>query len=86
MKKIERYDTTTYFREFPFHLIRNEQEAENVAKVIGDKKVVIIDRSVDMETYQPMIWFAVEDKDLPLSRWLKYVSYMELAPQGLVNT
>lgn len=75
---------TTYFREFPFHLIRNEQEGENIASVIGDQNVVIIDRSVDMETYQPMIWFAIEDKHKPMSQWLKYVSHLELAPSKVV--
>lgn len=78
MKIIERPMSTTYMLDYPFHLIKDEAEAENVRKLIGDKKIFQVQRMVDTETFQPMLAFAIPEDDKPFSEWMKYISKLEL--------
>lgn len=78
MKIIERPESTTYVLDMPFHLIKDEKEAENVRKLIGDKKIFQVQRIVDMQTFQPMLAFAIPEDDKPFSEWMKYVAKLEL--------
>lgn len=84
MKIINRPMSTSYVPEFAFHLIKDEEEANNIKKIIGDKKVVKVMQTLDQKTFTPMILFAIEDTNKPFAEWLKYVSPMTMAP--LTNT
>jgi hypothetical protein len=78
MKIIERPESTTYVLDFPFHLIKDEAEAENVRKLINGKKILQIQRMVDKETFQPMLAFAIPEDGKTFSEWMKYVCRLEL--------
>jgi len=78
MKIIERPMSTTYVLDYLFHFIKDEEEAENVRKLIGDKEIFHVQRTVDMETFQPMLAFAIPEDGKPFSEWLKYISKLEL--------
>lgn len=78
MKIIERPMSTTYVFDYLFHLIKDEAEAENVRKLIGDKEIFQVQRTVDMETFQPMLAFAIPEDGKPFSEWMKYISKLEL--------
>lgn len=77
-KVIERPMSTTYLFEMPFHLIRSREEARNIKAVVAGRKIVQVSRSVDMGSFQPILYFAIEEADKPMDRWLKYVTPMEL--------
>ena len=78
MKIIERPMSTTYVFDYLFHLIKDEEEAENVRKLIDDKEIFHVQRTVDMETYQPMLAFAIPEENKPFSEWMKYIAKLEL--------
>jgi hypothetical protein len=78
MRIVERPDFTSYFPDFAFHLIKDEEEAKNVNMLLGDKKPFVVMRSVDTETFQPMLFFAIPEDNKPFSDWLKYVTRLEL--------
>lgn len=78
MKIIERPMSTTYMLDYPFHLIKDEAEAENVRKIIGDKEIFHVQRTVDKETFQPMLAFAIPEDNKPFSEWVKYIAKLEL--------
>ena len=75
---IERPNTTTYVIDFMFHYIKDATEMKNVASLIGDKEIFQVMRTVDPNTYQPLLFFAILEKDKPFSDWMKYVIKMEL--------
>jgi hypothetical protein len=78
MKVIERPTSTTYVLDFEFHLIKDETEMKNVVAIIGEKKIVQIARTFDLETFQPMLAFAIPEDDKPFSEWMKYITKLEL--------
>jgi hypothetical protein len=78
MKVIERPMSTTYVLDFEFHLIKDETEMKNVVAVIGEKKIVQIARTFDLETFQPMLAFAIPEDGKPFSQWMKYIAKLEL--------
>ena len=78
MKIIERPESTTYVLDFPFHLIKDEAEAENVRKLMSGKKIFQVMRTVDEKTFQPMLAFAIPEEDKPFSEWMKYIAKLEL--------
>jgi hypothetical protein len=77
-KVIERPMSTTHVLEFPFHYIKDEKEAENVRKLIGDKEVMQVHRGVDEHTFQPILYFAIPEKDKPFFFCVKYAAPMTL--------
>ena len=77
-KIIERPESTTYMLDFAFHFIKDEAEAENVKNLIGEKKIFHVQRTVDSETFQPMLAFAIPEDDKPFSEWMKYIAKLEL--------
>ena len=58
-KVIERPMSTTHVLEFPFHYIKDEKEAENVRKVIGDREVLQVHRGIDEHTFQPILYLSL---------------------------
>jgi hypothetical protein len=64
--------------EFPFHYIQDDKEAANIHALIGDKKVVTITKTISADTFQPLIFFAIEDPNKPFAEWDKYVAPMAL--------
>ena len=78
MRVIERPMSTTYMLDYAFHLIKDEVEAENIHKLIGDKEIFHVQRTVDMETFQPMLAFAIPEDGKLFSEWMKYISKLEL--------
>ena len=77
-KVIERPMSTTHVLEFPFHYIKDEKEAENVRKVIGDREVFHVHRGIDEHTFQPILYFAIPEKDKPFFYWIKYAAPMSI--------
>ena len=77
VKIIERPESTTYMLDYAFHLIKDEKEAENVRKLIGDKKIFEIQRIVDKESFQPMLAFAIPEEGKGFYEWMKYVAKLE---------
>lgn len=77
-KVIERPTSTTHVLEFPFHYIKDEMEAENVRKVIGDREIVQVHRGIDKDTFQPILYFAIPEKDNPFFFWMKYAAPMSI--------
>lgn len=86
LKVIERPESTTHVMGFMFHWIKDEKEAKNVFDVIGDKKTLSVARSVDPETFQPILYFAVVDDTAPFSEWLKYGAKLELMSKKTSNS
>ena len=78
MKVIERPTSTTHEIGFPFHLIKDEAEAENVKKIIGDREILHVMRSIDPNTFQPMLYFAIPEEGKQFAEWMKYVVHMAL--------
>ena len=78
MKIIERPESTTYMLDYAFHLIKDKVEAENVRKLIGDKKIFEIQRIVDEKTFQPMLAFAIPEEGKSFYEWMKYIAKLEL--------
>ena len=78
MKVIERPMSTTHVQEYMFHLIKDEAEAKNVSNILGDRKPFIVQRSVDMATFQPLLYFAIPNDTKPFSEWSKYVTPLTL--------
>jgi hypothetical protein len=78
MKVIERPESTTHMLNFPFHLIKNETEAENVKKLIGDRKIMQVHRGITPDTFQPLIYFAIPEEGKTFFEWMKYVAPLEL--------
>jgi len=77
-KVIERPMSTTYVAEFLFHYIKDEVEMKNVVAVNQGKEMFQVMRSVDMNTFQPMLYFAFKEEGKPFSEWMKYVAKMKL--------
>ena len=77
-KVIERPESITHVLEFLFHYIKDEKEAENVRKLIGDKEVIQVHRGVDEHTFQPILYFAIPEKDKPFFYWVKYAAPMSI--------
>jgi hypothetical protein len=77
-KVIERPMSTTHALEFLFHYIKDEQEAENVRKIIGDREVLQVHRGIDEHTFQPILYFAIPEKDKPFFFWMKYAAPMTI--------
>ena len=77
-KVINRPDTTTHVLEFPFHVIRNEKEAENVRKLSEGKEIIKIGNLFHSEEFKLMMYFAIREEGKPFSEWLKYASPAEL--------
>jgi hypothetical protein len=81
-KVIERPMSTTHILDFPFHYIKDEAEMNNVVAVSKGKEVVQIMRSMDPNTYQPLLYFAFKEDDKPFSDWMKYAAKMEIYSEG----
>jgi hypothetical protein len=77
-KVIERPMSTTYVLDFPFHYIKDEVEMKNVVTTNGSKEIVHILRSMDPNTFQPLLYFAFKEEGKPFSDWMKYVAKMEI--------
>lgn len=77
-KVIVRPETTTHVLDFMFHMIKDKEEAKNVADLIGDKQIFQVARGVDPDTFQPILYFAIPEDNKPFNAWLKYGSTMEL--------
>jgi hypothetical protein len=77
-KIIERPESITHVLEFLFHYIKDEKEAENVRKLIGDKKVVQVMRGVDPQTFQPILYFAIPEEGKIFFEWMKFAAPMTL--------
>jgi hypothetical protein len=77
-KVIERPMSTTYVLDFPFHYIKDENEMKNVVDSNNDKEVMQIMRTMDPNTFQPLLYFAFVDESKPFSDWMKYVAAMEI--------
>jgi hypothetical protein len=78
MKVIERPESTTHMLNFAFHLIKDKAEAENVKKMIGERKIMQVARGITPDTYQPLIYFAIPEEGKPFFEWMKYVAPLEL--------
>jgi hypothetical protein len=76
-KIIVRPDNTTYVLDFAFHYIKDATEMKNVASLIGDKEIFQVMRTVDPNTFQPLLFFAIPEKDKPFSDWMKYVTILQ---------
>ena len=57
---------------------KDENEAENVRKIIGDREVFQVHRGVDANTFQPILYFAIPEKDKPFFYWVKYAAPMSI--------
>jgi hypothetical protein len=77
-KIIERPESITHALEFLFHYIKDEKEAENVRKLIGDKKVVQVMRGIDPQTFQPILYFAIPEEGKIFFEWMKFAAPMTL--------
>ena len=77
-KVIERPMSKTYITEFLFHYIKDETEMKNVIAANPGKEIFQVMRIVDVNTFQPMLYFAFEEKNKLFSEWMKYVVKMEL--------
>lgn len=74
MKKriVERPDSTTHFLEYPFHLIKDEKEADNIFRNVNQEQILVCERYVDSVTFQPWIAFVIFGKDKNFSQSLKF--------------
>jgi hypothetical protein len=78
MGVIERPESTTYVLEFPFHLIRNEKELQNMMQGYTSADGVVIQNLVEKDTYQPLVAVALRDEKRPFVHWHKFVVRLEL--------
>jgi hypothetical protein len=77
-KVIERPTSTTYVLDFPFHYIKDENEMKNVVATNQGKEIFQVMRSMDPNTFQPLLYFAFKEEGKPFSDWMKYVAKMEI--------
>lgn len=77
MKKIVRPMSTTIVEECLFHLIKDETEMKNVMAGIDESKIRHFKRGVDPETFQPWLYFWI-DNGKTVAESQKYVVPMEL--------
>ena len=77
VKIVEHPTSTSHVLNFNFHYIKDAAEAENVKKIMGDKKPFIVGRTVDMKSFQPTLYFAIPENK-PFIDWLKYAAPMEI--------
>jgi hypothetical protein len=78
MKVIERPTSTTYVDEYTFHLIKNKEEVKNVLVGYSREDILVIRRTIDMDTFTPILWFALKREHKQFYDWLKYVVPYEL--------
>jgi hypothetical protein len=77
MQKIERADSTSYQIEMMFHLIKDENELNNITTDIDPECLLEIAKILDPETNTPMVFFMVKTA-LPAIHWMKYVAPVSL--------
>ncbi len=75
-KVIERPTSTTHVVDFLFHLVKDETEMKNILAASQGKEIFKVAIVVDMNTFQPMMYFSFVEKDKPFSEWMKYVARM----------
>jgi hypothetical protein len=73
MRKIERPDSTTLVLEFPFHLVKDEKELENILVDVDiEKQVKSLGRYMDHDNFCPhyIMWI---DEDKAFTHSIKFV-------------
>ena len=78
MKKIERPIATSYVDEAIFHYCRSEEEVKNAFIDVDPKDIYVYKRTVDMETFQPLLLVMVKNSADCISEWYKWIVPMEL--------
>jgi len=78
MRVIERPMSISYVDDAIFHYCQNKEETENAFKGVDPEDIITWGRTVNMETYQPLLAVMVRKKDKPVKEWFKYIVPMEL--------
>ena len=78
MRVIQRPESTTVALEILFHVIKDQKEATNVCVGVTETDIVIIQKMIDSNTFQPLLYFAIKQEGKDMSKWLKYVTKVEL--------
>ena len=78
MKKIERPIATSYVDEAIFHYCRSAEEVKNAFIDVDPKDIYVYKRTVDMETFQPLLLVMVKNSADCISEWYKWIVPMEL--------
>ena len=78
MKIIERPMSTSYVDDAIFHYCKTKEETENAFKGVDPEDIITWGRTVNMETFQPLLAVMVKDKNKPVKDWFKWIIPMEL--------
>jgi hypothetical protein len=78
MRIIERPMSKSYVDDAIFHYCQNKEEAENAFRGVAPEDIITWGRTVNMETFQPLLAVMVREKDKPIKDWYKYIVPMEL--------
>lgn len=78
MKVIERPETTTLVVEELYHLVKDAKEMKNIMAGVDANDIFKIRISMNPQTFQPMLFFAIKKEGKPFSDWMKYVAPLEL--------
>lgn len=81
MRVIERPMSTSWIDEAIFHYCKTKEEAENAFRGVPAGDILTWGRTINMETYQPLLMVMVRVKDKPVKEWFKYIVPMELYTQ-----
>ena len=79
MKKIERPIATSYVDEAIFHYCRSEEEVKNAFAGVDPKNIHIYKRTIDMDTFQPLLMVTVQRENYHIGEWFKWIIPLELA-------
>lgn len=82
MRVIERPDSTTVMIEFPFHIIKDEEEFNHVLSGVDKKDIKVVKAFVDPISFMPKIAFEV-NVDVPLigNQCYRYIATLNSVEQ-----
>ena len=79
MKKIERPIATSFADEAIFHYCKTPEETKNAFDGVDPKRIHVWRRSIDPDTFQPLLMVMVERENIPINEWFKWAVPLELA-------
>ena len=78
MKKIERPIATSIVDEPIFHYCKTADEVKNAFAGVDPKHIHIYKRTIDMDTFQPLLMVMVQREHYHIGEWFKWVIPLEL--------
>jgi hypothetical protein len=78
MKVIERPMSTSYIDDAIFHYCKTPEEAKNAFAGVDPEDIITWGRTVNMETFQPLLAVMIRNKDKPVKDWFKWIIPMDL--------